>query len=272
MATVLEPESGDMVNSATRKNIRKTVIITHVAVVVMPFLVLMVYQWFTPKPPERIRVRLVQIPPVDNSGKRSIAPRPKTQKAKAKPKPKKKAIKKAKLKTKKKIIKKKPSKAKPKKKVIKKPVKKSRPKRKILRANDIKISRNVVKNKTPKKLSPADLEKKILKNWKKVNYPVKATTQYKGRVTAAYSDTVGAYLEPIWDQPNKVSLGGRLPEVTIRLNIAANGRVTGRKIMRRSGIAAMDRSIEKLLKNLTYVPAPSDRRAKSITIIMAIEK
>jgi TonB family protein len=271
-----ELKSGDMVSLATRKKIRKTVIITHVAVIIMPFLVLMVYQWFKPKPPERIQVRLVQMPSADNSSKRSTVPRQTV----VKPKPKRRSVKKmhasTKPKKKKRIVKK----TKPKKRISKKRVPKPKskkrhikqPKRRILSANDIKISRDVVKTKRTKKLSSTELEKKILKSWKKVNYPIKAATRGSGKITTAYSDTVGAYLEPIWEQPDKISLGGRTPEVTIRLKIAANGRVIGRQIIRRSRIATMNRSIEKLLKNLKYVPAPSDRRAKTVTIIMAIEK
>ena len=272
MATASEPESNNMVSLATRKQIRKTVIITHVAVVVVPFLVLMVYQWFKPQPPERIRVRLIQMPPADDSGKHSIVPQAKTAKPKAKPK--KKTLKKVKQKPKKKPVKKSTPKVKPKKKIIKKKVKtpRAKPKRKILSANDIKISRDVVKTTTRKKLSSTDLEKNILKNWQKVNYPVKSSTRYNGKVIAAYSDTVGLYLEPIWEQPDKVSLGGRLPEVTIKLDIDGNGRVTRARIIGRSGITAMDNSITKLLHQLKHVPPPPDKRAKSITIIMAIEK
>jgi TonB family protein len=265
LATDQELKPGEMVSRATREKIRKTVIITHIAVVLVPFMVLMVYRWFRPTPPERIRVRLVQMPPATDSGKRSVTPPKKVQKPKAKPKRK---IIKPKAKPKKKTVSK--PKPKPKKKLTKKP--KPVPKRKILSANDIKISKDVVKTKTDKKLSPADLEKKILKSWKKVKYPVKATARYNGKIIAAYSDTVGAYLEPIWEQPDKVSLGGRFPEVTIKIDIDGNGRVSGSRIIRRSGISVMDSSVDKLLKNLKHVPPPPDKRAKSVTIIMAIEK
>ncbi|MCF6174320.1 MAG: TonB C-terminal domain-containing protein [Victivallaceae bacterium] len=264
LTTDQQLKSGEMVSRATRRKIRRTVIITHIAVVLVPFLVLMVYQWFKPTPPERIRVRLVQMPPAADSDKHAATPAKKVQKPKAKPKKKKKKKTISKPKPKKKTV----SKPKP------KPKKKPKPatKRKILSANDIKISQNVVKTKTPKKLSPADLEKKILKSWKKVKYPVKATARYSGKVIAAYSDTVGAYLEPIWEQPDKVSLGGRFPEVTIRIDIGGNGRVSGSRIIRHSGISVMDGSVDKLLKNLKHVPPPPDKRAKSVTIIMAIEK
>ncbi len=282
LITDQELKAGEMVSLATRKKIRKTVIITHVAVVLLPFLVLMIYQWFKPTPPERIKVRLVQMPLADNSGERSMAPRPQVEKPKTKQKktvkkkvkPKKKLVKKAKPKPKKKLVKKTKPKAKPKKRITKKtkPKPKSKPKRKILSANDIKISREVVKNRTRKKLSSADLEKKILKNWKKVNYSANPSTRYNGKVTAAYSDTVGLYLEPIWEQPDKTSLAGRFPEVTIRLDIDGRGRVTRARIVRRSGISVMDSSITKLLRKLKRVPPPPGGKAKSVTIIMAIEK
>jgi TonB family protein len=206
------------------------------------------------------------MPSSDNSSKRSTVQRQKVVKLKPKRRSEKKMHASTKPKKKKRSVKTMHASTKPKKRHIK------QPKRRILSANDIKISRDVVKTKRTKKLSSTELEKKILKSWKKVNYPIKAATRGSGKITTAYSDTVGAYLEPIWEQPDKISLGGRTPEVTIRLKIAANGRVIGRQIIRRSRIATMNRSIEKLLKNLKYVPAPSDRRAKTVTIIMAIEK
>jgi TonB family protein len=236
-------KSDDMVTPVTRKRIRKIVIITHLAVVIIPLTVLLVYKWFKPKPPERIRVRLVQPQPANSIKKSVKQPTPQKKKPKKVTKPK----------------------------LKKKIVKKTKPKRKILSANDIIISKDVIKPKTQKKLSSKDLEKKILKNWQKVKYPVKTTQKYNSKITAAYSSTVGAYLKPIWNQPEKASLGGRAPEVTISINIDGNGRVINSRIIRRSGIAVMDNSVIALLKKLKNVPQPPDRQAKSVTIIMAVE-
>jgi len=71
-----------------------------------------------------------------------------------------------------------------------------------------------------------------------------------------YNRKAGMYLKNVWMQPSKSLLGNQLPAVTIELEIAADGRVTGKRILKASGIAAMDDSAKSLLRRLDRMPAP----------------
>ena len=51
-----------------------------------------------------------------------------------------------------------------------------------------------------------------------------------------------------------------MPSVLIELDIAPGGRVVGKRIVERSGINAMDQSIERMLDQLEQVPSPPDKR------------
>lgn len=66
------------------------------------------------------------------------------------------------------------------------------------------------------------------------------------------------YVEPKWVQPDASSLNNRKPSVEISLTIEKSGRVKAKKIVRKSGIAAMDRSIDELLAKLNTVPVPPE--------------
>ena len=72
----------------------------------------------------------------------------------------------------------------------------------------------------------------------------------------AYNRRAGMYLKNVWMQPPKSLLGNQLPAVTIELEIAPDGRVTGKRILKTSGIAAMDDSARGLLRQLDRMPAP----------------
>ena len=72
----------------------------------------------------------------------------------------------------------------------------------------------------------------------------------------AYNRRAGMYLKNVWIQPPKSLLGNQLPAVTIELEIAADGRVTAKRILKTCGIAAMDESAKNLLRQLDRMPAP----------------
>lgn len=74
------------------------------------------------------------------------------------------------------------------------------------------------------------------------------------------------YLKTKWDEPPDSLLGGRRPEVLIELTIEGNGRVSAAKITKKSGIKAMDESVEILLKKLDSVPAPPERVTLNIVL------
>jgi TonB family protein len=76
-----------------------------------------------------------------------------------------------------------------------------------------------------------------------------------------YDKNLVSYLKSRWSyHPPKSLLYGKTPVVLIELDIAADGRVVGKKIVKRSGINAMDKSIEIMLDQLDRIPAPPDGR------------
>ena len=75
-----------------------------------------------------------------------------------------------------------------------------------------------------------------------------------------YGKNLVRYLKSRWTYPPKSLLYGKTPVVLIELDIAADGRVVGKKIVKRSGINAMDQSIELMLDQLDRIPAPPDGR------------
>lgn len=74
----------------------------------------------------------------------------------------------------------------------------------------------------------------------------------------AYWTRLGDYVKMRWTQPPGSLLGETRPTVTIELEIAADGRVTGSRIVHRSGNHSMDDSVQRLLAILDRVPAPSN--------------
>lgn len=75
-----------------------------------------------------------------------------------------------------------------------------------------------------------------------------------------YGKNLVRYLKSRWTYPPKSLLGGQMPGVLIELDIASDGRVIGKRIVKRSGINAMDQSIERMLSQLERVPSPPEKR------------
>ena len=75
-----------------------------------------------------------------------------------------------------------------------------------------------------------------------------------------YGKNLVIFLKAKWTPPSKVLLFGKTPVVLVELDIAANGRVISKKIVKRSGVNAMDQSIEIMLNQLDCVPIPPDGR------------
>ncbi|MBQ7395049.1 MAG: TonB C-terminal domain-containing protein [Lentisphaeria bacterium] len=86
-----------------------------------------------------------------------------------------------------------------------------------------------------------------------------------------YGKNLVRYLKSRWTYPPKSLLGGKTPAVLIELDIAADGRVTASRIVNRSGIKAMDESIERMLEQLERVPSPPDKKVK-LEIIMQMKE
>ena len=86
--------------------------------------------------------------------------------------------------------------------------------------------------------------------------------------SSGYGRLVSAQIQRMWVTPDRQRLGGREPEVTVKLVIAPNGRVTYKAIVRSSGVLAMDQSISELLNQLQFVTPPLDK--KTTTLVFSL--
>lgn len=82
-----------------------------------------------------------------------------------------------------------------------------------------------------------------------------------------YGKNLVRFLKSRWVYPPKSLLAGKMPVVMIELDIASDGSVTGSRIVKKSGVNAMDQSIERMLKQLEKVPAPPGKRV-TLEILM----
>lgn len=71
-----------------------------------------------------------------------------------------------------------------------------------------------------------------------------------------YYDSVSQLLYRMWQQPGKNLLGGAKPFVTVKISVDAVGKIVSARITKRSGIAIMDNSVERLLSEVTVLPKP----------------
>ncbi|MCP3966503.1 MAG: TonB C-terminal domain-containing protein [Lentisphaerae bacterium] len=255
----------ELVSRTTRRYIFRGVVIAHVAVIILPFLFLAVYEWlFKPKKPKIMQVTLYSPPPAAPAPPAPQYQPPAPKKAAKKIPVKKKPKPKPKTKPKPKVTKRKPKVTKPK--VTKKRWKKAR-KIKISR-EVVKVNRKTVKVKPQKRFIPLTPEQ--LKNRIYTNMPrIRTTSTSSTAVVQAYENKVGSYLYNVWETPDKSQLGNRQPEVEIELYVTSTGKVSRARIIRYSGVNPMDLSVKKLLANLDYVPAPP-RGATTLKLILEI--
>ncbi len=244
-----------LVSRAAKKRILKWVIGIHVGLVVIPLLITLFWQWLRPEVPEIIKIKLVPPAPMHQTPKNKPSPvkqptfnppPPSTPKIPDRPRPK-------------------PPKTKP------QPV----PKRShLLRPEDIKFSNEIVKKTkpqprparpTPARVNAAQIARN-LRNAGKVS--VQATPQDSTQQNQQYMDIVQGYIARNWQQPGRVSLGGRQPKVPVRVRIDKSGRIVSYRILRKSGVPAMDNSVESLFKNLSRLPAPPN--AMEFEILMVV--
>lgn len=240
----MEKDKTALVDSRTRKKIFHSVVIVHIVIIstilVWGFLV----EFFKTKQPKSITVSLYT--PPTNPGPPAYTPPKKKSKSTAKKTPKKKIIKKPKKKNKK------------------------RPRKKWKAAKKIKVSKDLVYVKAVKtrpQIKPMS-KQKLLNYLKQKNVKIRSNTKNTG-IAQSYENSVGAYLYQLWDTPDKSLLNGKRPEVKIQLNIAANGKLLNARILKPSGITAMDKSIQKLLQKIKYLPIPS-KGAQKITLILEV--
>lgn len=252
------PDSGkfkdpELVTGNARVRIRRWVIAVHVSLIVIPLAWFSIYEWVKPAP-KVIKIKLLP-PPPPSAGTPDTPTVNKTEVVKPKPKPK--------------------PRPKP------RPKPKPKPKKKRLTAADIKISRDVVQQDRSKpkprpqpqlrRLTKEDLARKLNQAVSKYNHNIKAD-RYDPNATLNYQEMVGLKLKQLWNEPDKRQLSGRYPQVTIQLSISGSGRITSAKIIRASGVGAMDRSVLKLLNSIRQFPKPPGGRAVTFPAIMEIAR
>lgn len=237
------PTAGDdkdeLVNGLTRKKIVRGVIIGHIIFIFLPLLVWFFSGLFKSSKPPVMQVQLVAPPPSGAAARPENTAKSDTAEKKT------------------------PTKVIPKKK----------PRKKALKPDQIKISKTVVKKTVASKSPPTIVKSEKVRHFIPLRGKVNSSYSARGNPNAKiqYAQVLGAFLKPLWNEPGKTELGGRRPEVMIRLNIAANGAVMGAQVIKRSGIEAMDNSVTMMLNSLRKVPTPPDG-ATTIDIILEIEK
>lgn len=75
-----------------------------------------------------------------------------------------------------------------------------------------------------------------------------------------YSALLATFLKTQWQAfvPSRADLGDSRPTVLVSISIAGNGTVLEARIVRSSGVAAMDIAARRMLDSLKRVPAPLD--------------
>lgn len=284
---LLNKEQQDKINS--RWKIRSVILLLHVLCIGIPLLWETLDNFFRPPkvnafrvkigpkelstapivgPPERSRPGSSALPPepvVPSPPRPEIPPEPKV--AIPKKKPVKKTVKKPVKKPVKKAVKKPVKKRKNIKKTVKKPVKRNVPRRKL---QVQKKREELYRPRGGNNFNPAvplGTRDRGQKRGKQDNRtPGGGLTEAEEQ----FNRRAGMYLKNIWTQPPKSLLGSQLPEVTIELSIAADGRVIGRRITRPSGNPAMDQSVRNLLERLDRMPAPP--RATTVEFILVTDE
>ncbi len=133
---------------------------------------------------------------------------------------------------------------------------------------EIKKSDTVVKGKAPTpKINATSLADKL----KKIQSQCKVTStnntgagvpgptgnpNVSGNVAASYYDQVTLFLYDLWQQPSKSEVNNQQPSVTVHISIDASGNVKSVSIIKKSGIPAMDASVEALLAKIRTKPLP----------------
>ena len=84
----------------------------------------------------------------------------------------------------------------------------------------------------------------------------------------AYYASLKKFLDFRWVEPSRTVLGDLRPTAVLELNIAADGRVLGAKIVESSGNVSMEASVRRLISVLDRVPAPPNGQ---LTILVNME-
>jgi len=141
---------------------------------------------------------------------------------------------------------------------------KTKPKWKPRTANDIKISKTIIRNDpipTPVRpmLSAKDIEKNLRNSYR--NSRVKTTTtrrttQGGAKISQNYFEKISALMYQSWQQPSQSELYGKYPVVDVEITVNSSGRIVKSRIARKSGSSVMDQSVERLLRKIRTLPPP----------------
>jgi len=77
---------------------------------------------------------------------------------------------------------------------------------------------------------------------------------------STYDENLVGTLYELWKPPSDALLAGRRPVVLTRITVNPAGKVLKAEILRRSGFAPMDESVQKLLNSLSELPTPPKGR------------
>ena len=92
------------------------------------------------------------------------------------------------------------------------------------------------------------------------------------RGNSGYESQIALMIERMWVTPESVRLGGREPRVLLELHIDPAGRVTGKRIVTKSGVLAMDESVAALLNTLYRVKPPFDGKSHTLTFWLKVKR
>ena len=233
-----------LVDLRTHKKIFHSVVIVHIVIISIIIVWGFLIEFFKPERPKSITVSLSSLPTPPGVSPAYTPPIKKTKPKAVAKKVKKKVKNKA----------------------------KKKPRKKWKAAKKIKVSRQLVyvkPTRTRSQIKPMN-KKKLLVFLSQNRVKIRSNTQ-SANIAQSYENNVGAYLYQLWDTPDKNLLNGQGPEVKIQLNIAANGKLLSAKILKLSGITAMDNSVQKLLRKVKYLPSPSNGGRKITLILEVIE-
>ncbi len=296
MSYTVSTETGakPLVSARTRKRVFKGVLLAHVIFIFIPLIWICVGDWFTPKPPDVMAINLVAMPktfgalnipaghpPSGDPGPpgppEPTPPSPPTKAEVSEPTPQEPALAPVK-----------PPPPEPRVIDLQKKVKqKILQKKQQQEATDKAAKKAAEDNKKFKAASPSELADMI--NAKRVGKtgsggfgkgpgtssqappgPIGYGGRGTGELSAPYEQALGFYLKQYWDTPEKRLLGNKMPEVTVQINISADGRIISYRILKLSGNQLMDDSVERLFMSVKQVPPPPDHVPREVALIMAI--
>jgi TonB family protein len=83
---------------------------------------------------------------------------------------------------------------------------------------------------------------------------------------AAYVEILTSRFQAAWNQPTSEMAMGKTLEVTVRLKVEADGKVTEFTIVEGSGNAVVDESVREAGKTITRLPPPPNNQAFSAPV------